>query len=152
MAKQKTEATNAKQELEYSTYLDERKSLISTELDVSSRFDKSVLTLSGGTLLFSMTFVKGIAENPDLTCMLLLAWLLLALAICLMLVSLLTSQSALRCQRKILDASLGERHIADTSRNSLAVVTHWLNVSSIVAFIAALICLALFVAANLPGK
>jgi len=152
MTEHKTKADNTKQALGYSTYLDERKSLITTELDVSSRFDKSVLTLSGGSLFLSMTFVKEIAKTPNLTCMLLLAWLLFALAICLMLVSLLTSQSALRRQRKILDDNLATPEASATHRNQLGVVTHWLNVSSIIAFIVGVVCLSLFVAANLPGK
>lgn len=152
MTEHMTEAENAEQSLGYSTYLDERKSLITTELDVSSRFDKSVLTLSGGSLLLSMTFVKDIAENPNLTCILLLAWLLLALAICLMLVSLLTSQSALRRQREILDENLANPEAAAKIENKWAVVTNWLNWSSIIVFIAGVICLSLFVAANLPGK
>lgn len=152
MGEHKQEAENAEQSLEYSTYLDERKSLITTELDVSSRFDKSVLTLSGGSLFLSMTFVKDIAANPNLTYFLLFAWMLLALAICLMLISLLTSQSALRRQRKILDENLSKSEDAVTHRNQLAVVTHRLNVSSIIAFILGVISLSLFVAANLPGK
>ena len=62
-------------QIEYNTYLDERKSLVNTELEISARFDKGILTLSGGALLLSMTFVKDIADKPNLNCMLLI-WFL----------------------------------------------------------------------------
>jgi len=46
-----SEEQDGDQQREYQTYLDERRSLVNAELDVSSRFDKSILTLSGGALL-----------------------------------------------------------------------------------------------------
>ena len=147
-----SEEQGGDRQLKYKTYLDERRSLVNTELDVSSRFDKSILTLSGGALLLSMTFVKDIASKPNLACALLTAWLLLALTICLMLISLLTSQSALRRQRDILDDDLGQPEPEVAHRNLCGVVTHWLNVSSIAVFITALVFLSVFIAANLPGR
>ena len=93
-------------QLAYSTYPDERKVLVDAELEVAGRFDKGLLTMSGGTLFLSMAFMKNIASKPYLTWTLFVTWVLLAATICAMLTSLLTSQSALRFQRKILDDRL----------------------------------------------
>ena len=139
------------QRIDYSTYLDERRTLVSSELDVAGRFDKSILTLSGGALLLSMTFVKDIASKPHNTWTLFISWLLLAIAISSMLVSLLTSQSALRCQRDLLDETL-ERQPQGSSNNRLGAATHRLNIASIVVFIAALSFLSVFIYVNMPGE
>ncbi len=134
----------------YGAYLDERRVLVSAELEISSRFDKGILTLSGGALLLSMTFVKEIAAKPYNAHLLVWSWLLLAAAICMMLLSLLASQSALRRARAILDERLSQPQTS--CRNCWARITHILNIASIVAFIAALVFLVLFVSANVPGK
>jgi hypothetical protein len=137
--------------LDYKTYLDERKLLSDVEVGVAERFDKGVLTLSGGALLLSMTFVKDIASKPNLTWLLLVSWVLLAGAICLMLTSLLMSQSAIRRQIAILDQSLVKPPAA-YQRNRLAGVTNCFNISSIVAFAVAMVFMCVFVAVNLPRK
>jgi len=135
---------------DHQAYLDERRALISAELEVSSRFDKGILTLSGGALLLSMTFVKDIASKPHHTWWLLYSWLLLGGAICMMLASLLTSQSGLRRARVILEKKLDDSNAK--CRNGWGCMTNLLNIASILAFVAALVFMVLFVAANMPGK
>lgn len=149
MTKHEKGTSEKGQFLDYDTYLNERKLLIGAELDVSSRFDRSILILSGGSFFVSMIFVKEIVKCPNSTYMFLLAWVLFALAICLMLLSLLTSQSALRRQRKILDDNLAVHAVCSTQRNRLGVVTHWLNVLSIASFVMGMVCLFVFVGTNL---
>lgn len=137
--------------LEYPDYLNERRALADAESEVSSRFDRSLLTLSGGALLLSMTFVKEIASKPHNTWTLFVAWLLLGWAICLMLISLLTSQSAFRRQRDILDDRL-DRKAPARATNRYASMTHWLNLVSMTCFGAALGFMSYFIWANMPGK
>lgn len=137
-------------QLAYRTYLDERKVLVDAELEVAGRFDKGLLTMSGGTLFLSMAFIKEIASKPHLTWTLLASWILLAVTVCAMLTSLLTSQSALRFQRKILDDELESKESA-SAKNLFAVQTNLLNAASIVSFIVAIVFLSVFVYANMPG-
>ena len=49
---------------QYRRFLDERQSLNDARFKVAETLDKALLTLSGGALGISMTFVKDIAKNP----------------------------------------------------------------------------------------
>lgn len=48
------------QESKQRAYLDERKMLLDTALDYAKSYDKYLLTLSGGALVLSMTFMKDV--------------------------------------------------------------------------------------------
>ena len=144
------ERTDSDRQLKYRTYLDERKLLVAAECEVAGRFDKGLLTMAGGTLLLSMTFVKDIASNPHHTWALFSSWVLLASAVCAMLMSLLTSQQAFQFQRTILDDGLEDKKTL-LPKNSPARKTRWLNRVSIVCFFVAIAVLGVFIYANMPG-
>ena len=130
-------------------YWDERRQLIDAENQVAGRFDKSVLTLSGGALALSLTFLKELAgPDPERTGLIYGAWLFLGLAIAFMLVSLLTSQRAYQRQRELLNAL---QHGDDVSAesNSPAWWTQSLNLASIGAFLFGVALIAWFVGHNL---
>lgn len=131
------------------TYLDERRLLVEGEVQVAARFDTSILTLSGGALLLSMTFVKDIASgSPQDTWALVVAWISLGIAIAAMLISLLTSQKAYQQQRDILDKKFGNSNSGD-ERNGWACGTKWLNRISIIVFLFAVLFLGYFAIKNL---
>lgn len=129
---------------DHQMYLDERRLLVEGEVQVAARFDKSILTLSGGALLLSMTFVKDIVSgSPNDTWALIVSWILLGMAIAAMLTSLLTSQRAYQRQRDILDKQYGSRGGRDEC-NWWAWSTKWLNRISITIFLVAIFFLGYF--------
>jgi len=140
------------EEERYQAYLDERRLLVDGEVQVAGRFDTSVLTLSGGALLLSMTFIKDIVHgSPKGTWSLLVAWVLLGTAIGVMLVSLLTSQKAYRKQRDILDEELDKPN-KQAKYNSWACATKWLNRMSIALFLVGVVFLGCFTIRNIQGS
>lgn len=133
-------------------YLEERKLLIELEKSGAESFDKTITTLSAGSLGLSITFIHNIAPEPDIETiwMLVIAWSGFGLALFLTLLSFLASQSAMRKQRELLDQDYqGNSH--HKSRTSwIAKVTNILNWSSIVFFMIGVIFLAWFAVNNLP--
>ena len=132
----------------YQRYLDERKLLIEGEAQVSARFDNGMLTLSGGSLLLSMTFIKEVIEGvPCSIWSIIIAWLMFAITITMILVSLVSSQKAFRRQRDILDKDISENQ--DDGSNLANTATKWLNNISIVTFIIGVMFFAVFVVNNM---
>ncbi len=93
-------------DVEYTTYLDERRLLIEAEQKGAQQFDKAILTLAGGALAISITFIKNIAPHPNVETIYLLksAWFAFILSLLSTLCSFLTSQSACRKQRDIIES------------------------------------------------
>jgi hypothetical protein len=70
--------------------------LVETEHKASESYDKAVMTLSGGALAISLTFVKNVAQPVVALWRLESAWVALTVSVGSILVSMLTSQIALR--------------------------------------------------------
>ena len=92
----------------YAPYLEHRKYLIESELDVAKSYDRWLLTLSGGALGLSMTFAGDIASDSGVTSpsLLLVGWLGFCAAIALGLTSIYVSQRAHEESRVVLDATM----------------------------------------------
>jgi hypothetical protein len=107
------------------------------------------LTLAGGALALSITFIDKIAPYPKESSIFFLvnAWGLFCLSLLITLISFLTSQAACRTQRDILDDDISEK---ETERvNRPALWTNRLNYLSIGAFILGIIALVGFCTFNL---
>lgn len=141
--------------LERKVYLGEREGLNKMELEVSGRYDQWLLTLAGGALALSITFLDKIAPHPEPSTLrwLIVAWGFLLITLILGLVSLLTSQSAIRRQRDILD-HMQEPQTAPSGpmKNRKATATRWLNVSSMVFFALGIVFLCVFSVLNPPKE
>lgn len=89
----------------YDTYTKERDALRKDSLEVSGRYDKAILTLAGGALALSITFLEKIAPHPTQWTFLLLAgaWLCLIASVLLELYALATSQTVTNEQIRIVD-------------------------------------------------
>lgn len=135
--------------LERETYLDERKLLIDAEREAARSFDKAMIALSGGALGLSITFLSHIAPYPQMKILVYLAWFCFSGALIVTLSSFLASQAAMRKQRQILDAYCDEQLSEEEKRNAWAASTQWLNVASIIFFIAGVAFLASFSMINL---
>lgn len=134
------------------TYFRERTSLVEMEQKSADQHDKAILTLTAGALGLSLTFIDRIAPNPAANTLWVVgtAWLLFILSIFAILASFLTSQSACRRQRELLDGeySTGE---PPEEINKFADATRYLNVAAYSCFLIGVVFLASFSWVNL-GK
>jgi hypothetical protein len=75
-------------------FFEQRKLLIDLQHQSSQSFDKTIVTLAGGALALSLTFIRQIVPEamPGTTVFLALAWLFLILSLFATLLSLFTSQ------------------------------------------------------------
>jgi hypothetical protein len=103
----------------YDSYVKERETLNHSSLEISGRYDKSVLFLSGGALALSVTFIEKIAPSPVAWTFVLLAtaWLLLIACVVLELYALATSQTAINEQIRLLDGEY-DQFLQDAGANT----------------------------------
>ena len=96
---------------EKEAYYKIRQSYDEAELEASGRYDKWILTLSGGALGLSITFIEKLAKNPTPETLFWpkLSWGCLVISLLAALLSLVTSQSAIRENRKKLDLAYSEK-------------------------------------------
>lgn len=146
------EVEDAKQdkEVDYQTYLAERKILIDAERDTAHQFDKAILTLAAGALALSITFINQIAPQPKPNSIyfLITAWSFFGLSILSTLISFLTSQIACRQMREVLDQQQVTKN-KDYKEPSAKTWTNVLNYFSIGSFILGVIFLVIFSSVNL---
>ena len=124
--------TTGQEDPERREYLQERRLAIDAEGEVSTSFDKAMLTLSAGALALSITFIHQVAPAPRLMWLLLLSWLGFSLTLLATLVSFLLSQASLRRYREIMDNRYEGK--VDDERNTPATWTKALNIASIALF------------------
>lgn len=150
-----TQETANTQPLDEAAYLAARQSYDAAELEVSGRYDKWILTLAGGALGLSITFIEKIAANPSSQSLiwLKLAWAFLVAALLAALISLITSQSAIRENRAELDSANTEGRPPRLSfPRWFTRLTNFLNWASLTAFIAGVIFLCVFSFKNIDSQ
>jgi hypothetical protein len=138
--------------LDPDNYISTRQSYDNAELEVSGRYDKWILTLSGGALGLSITFIDKIAKHPtiDTLCWLKVAWACLVLSLLTALLSLVTSQSAIRENRRELDnAHREERSPRLSFPRWFTWITNGLNWGALLLFILGATFLCVFSFKNL---
>jgi hypothetical protein len=125
-----------------------RQWLVTAEHDASRDFDRAVMTLAGGALGLSVTFIHEIVARP-VPCSVVwlgLAWGCLALSLLAILVSILTSQHALRLAIKQVDDQTVHR--VHRPGGWLSGVTEGLNVTAALALVLGLMFLVVFALLN----
>jgi len=132
-------------------YLDERKLLIHAEWDASRGFDKTIVTLSAGSLALSLVYLERIVHQPACAWVLVLAWALLILALFVVLVACLTSEKAMEIQRDINDQIYTNKTHKGRLANRAAKATEILNRLSLLSFILGVIMLLVFAWLNPPS-
>jgi hypothetical protein len=149
MCQKNSEKSEVNSDLKYKTYLDERKLLVSAELEGSRLFDKAILTLAAGSFALSLAVIKQIFPSfISNKYLLALAWTSFVISILSTLISFLTSQHACSKQREILENIFFSNN-EDKLINRAAIWTKCLNWLSIISFIIGVIFLAIFVFSNL---
>jgi hypothetical protein len=122
---------------------DYRATLVAAHQKSSEAYDKAVMTLAGGALGISVTFVHDIAPNPKHTGWLSWSWVFFAISLALIFVSFLASQYAIGRRIKEWD----DKKVFPW--NLWGMATRFLNLLSGAAFIAGVICLVRFAALNI---
>jgi hypothetical protein len=114
-------------------------------------FDKALLTLSGGGLALSLTFISDIVslDHITLSWTLLVAWISWASSLALTLISFYGSHRAL--VRAITDLNEGKGS-TEKAGGGWSTLTHVLNVMSLVAFLCGVGFMVCFVFNNLGGS
>ena len=107
-------------------------------------FDKSILTLAAGVFGLSLTFIKQIPHTKYVP-LLLVSWILYTFSMLSSLISMLTSQKAIREKVEYLEAN----DYSTPYKNPQASWTSYLNICSIALFIVGSFLLLLFVIVNL---
>ena len=142
-------------------YKDTRNKLIDGEREHSKSYDKYVLTLSGGALALSMTFIHDIiGDDPvRVPALIVLAWIVFTLSVAATLVSVNQSVPLFRDFCDILDSKA--EHAGDSfswaevreeqSKCRRLRLMDWLHIGSLVLFLLGVILLVLFVTCNLTG-
>jgi hypothetical protein len=140
-----------KSQIEYDTYLEERKLLIEAKDDGSKQFDKGILTLSAGALAISITFINQISPHPKNCTLYLLsiAWISFIMSLLSTLISFLTSQEAYSRAIEILETEFFKDKPNSCNKNTYATLTKILNYTSAILFIIGVIFLVCFCMANL---
>jgi len=128
--------------------LDEYRNFLSNaEQAASASYDKAVMTLAGGAFGLSFVFLKDFlgAAKPHGMWLLIMAWVLLALSIVCILVSILTGRWSLRKAISQLDQ---KRIHSEKPGAWFSLVTETLNVLAAVFFVGGVAFLAWFAITN----
>jgi hypothetical protein len=119
----------------------ERKRLTDLHEKATDAFDRAVMTLSGGALAISITFIHDVAHHPRHKVYLGIAWLSFVASLLLILWSFLTSERAIVRMVAQVDAEAEE-----VPRGK---ITDWLNWGSAGAFLVGVVFVVLFAWKNL---
>ncbi|MGD0785395.1 MAG: hypothetical protein ABR969_06250 [Sedimentisphaerales bacterium] len=134
---------------QYKLYLDYRQELANSKFKVAQDFDKALLTLSGGALGISMTFIKDIVTKPEYKWILVVSWTCFGLSIIILLLGFYVCRKAYTQEILFLDAIQEKVIKANNNKNTWSEATEVANISALVFFIIGLILLATFIFINI---
>ena len=118
-----------------------RQFLVDCHHTASQDFDKAIMTLSGGALGLSITFVHDIAPHPSHNVLLGSAWGCFTMSLLLILISFLTSQGALLAMIGAIDDGTA---LPKKGWARFTAVTNWLSAGGLVAGAVLLVLFALY--------
>jgi hypothetical protein len=133
-------------------YANYKKDLLDRQLSNSGKYDNAILTLSTGALAISLAFIKDIVPLKEAQgiCLLKTSWWLFGFSIVSTRASFVASSLAINRQLKYAEEYyLNRKDEYLEKRNYLAVMTNFLNYSSGILFIAAIIFTIIFISSNL---
>jgi hypothetical protein len=120
----------------------DRERLLALHESTTQAFDKAIMTLAGGALAVSISFIHDVAHHPRHKGIIGASWSFFVLSLLLILWSFLTSERATR--RMI-------HQMADPDAESIPEgrMTDWLNWGSAGSFLVGVVCLVLFAVLNI---
>ena len=104
-------------------YMQERKSVAEGAQASYDRFDQTIVGLSGGSIVLSITFLKDIARGAEYLPALFLAWGLFLLASLCAFISLLTSGKQAHAKIEELDCLIQTGDCDETKATKLSQIT-----------------------------
>jgi hypothetical protein len=139
----------------WGAFMEERKTLFQTAKEASDQYSKAILTLAGGSLALSITFIEKIAPTPieGSLLFLALAWIVYAMSMLVTTTSFLLGQFAYMRQIDISEAAL-----LDPTGQSVTISNRYvpwmkgLDVAGLLLFAAGLVLTLLFATMNLKGR
>lgn len=134
---------------EYRHYYAHWHLLYDVERESARTLDKTLVALAGGALGLSITFIKEIAECPQWTIVLYIAWIFLILSILSTLLSFAATQRAARNERDKMTREFKGDNNTEKKINRFQKVTIYLNTISIASFITGATLLTIFSGKNL---
>ena len=134
---------------QYKIYLDRRQELVNSKFKVAEDFDKALLTLSGGALGISMTFIKDIVIKPEHKWILVISWTCFGLSIIILLLGFHVCRKAYMQEIVSLDAIQEKSKKANNKKNLWSEATEVANIFALVFFIIGLSSLATFIFINI---
>jgi hypothetical protein len=123
---------------------DYREMLVEKHHAASQDFDKLAVTLAGGALGLSVTFIHDIAPNPRHGWVVLIAWASLTVSLVFVFLSLLTSQDAIRDLIEKMDKESDPIKLGPGARRTLS-----LNIGAAITLVVGLAFLVIFALVNL---
>jgi hypothetical protein len=143
---------NEEEEERQRLYAETRKDLLTRQLSNSEKFDGAILTLSTGGLGISLAFIKDIVPIEKTQCVVLLivSWRFFGSAIVSTLISFLMSQKGIDKQLHYAEEYyLNQKNEYLTKTNIPAEATKFLNLTSAILFIIAIVLTITFVSINI---
>ena len=155
------EDTGADPSEQYRVYIEQRKIYLDAEQTQAASYDKWILTLSGGAIAVSLTFVKDIIgpKPPDCSWLLWVGWSALTAALGMGLISIYGSQRAHEQYKDLLDDAYNEHggDFLEPLRRKQgekvwpkAIVL--LNLGSVFSFVIGLLMLCFFTGINVSNR
>jgi amino acid transporter len=143
--------------MDYKSYLKERNAKIALGEGQGKFLDQTILTLAGGALGLTLTFLHDHGPSEIAPSLSYLGIASLVLSLICVLVSLYSSQRSISQHIDTLDALCKNQFIEDESHKRLQNnpwngATLWLNRLAGISLIAGIILLAVFVSCNLPAQ
>lgn len=142
--------SDSEQDPQRQEYLQHRNYLIATSIDQMGQFDKLIVTLSGGALALSLTFIKDISPNP-IPCskwLIFGAWGFFTISLVSVLLSHLTSHKDMEFEIDKLDDNYKNQEENYNPKNPFKKTTIFLNRLSTVTFLLGLFFLVTFASIN----
>lgn len=142
--------TDSQQDARHQEYRQHRDYLIATSIGQIGQFDKLIVTLSGGALALSLTFIKDISPNPNPNSKWLVfaAWICFTVSLISTLFSHLTSHKDMEFEIEKLDSSYENQEETYNPQNPFKGKTVCLNRLSAMAFLFGLFLLIAFASLN----
>lgn len=137
------------EERRFELYMHERENYTKGARDAYQRFDQTIVALSGGSIVLSITFMKDIGHIPSSLPWLFAAWGSFLVASLCAFISLLTSAETDRERRKQLDCTAWEGQCDETKAERFGRITTGLNYAALTTCILGVILIIVFATYNL---
>jgi len=135
--------------MERDEYLREREILLAREGNAADKYDRTIILLSAGAIVVSISFLSLFNSTPDFMGLLFLTWGLFIISLIVALTNLLISQVSFNKQRDILNKQYTNKNAVEIEENIFRIMTGKLNLVSLLCTIIGRILLSIFSGINI---